>query len=76
MEKFTSTHNTKKYTSDLPRSSRFLGRSNTSVTDEALGGSQRFNRHCFSKFSSEAFHFRANKSNFHKMQIMRSLKKI
>ena len=30
MEKFTGTQNTKKYTSDLPRSSRFLGRSNTS----------------------------------------------
>ena len=76
MEKFTGTHNTKKYTSDLPRSSRFLRCSNTSVMDEALGGSRRFNRRCFSEFSSEAFHFRANKSNFHQMQIMCSLKKI
>ena len=76
MGKFTGTHNTKKYTSDLPRSSHFPGQTSTSVTDEALGGSRRFNRRCFSKFTSEAFHFHANKSNFHKMQIMRSLKKI
>ena len=76
MEKFTGTHNTKKYTSDLPRGSRFLRRRDTSVMDEAPGGSRRFNRRCFSEFSSEAFHFRANKSNLYKMQNMHSLKKI
>ena len=65
MEKFIGTHNTKKYTSDLPRGSRFLRHRNTPVTDEAPGRSRRFNRRCFREFSSEAFHFHVNKTNLY-----------
>ena len=67
MEQFIGTCNTKKYTSDLPRGSRFLRHRNTSVTDKAPGRSRGFNGCGFSEFSSEAFHFRVNKTNLHKM---------